>query len=402
NKWNKLRTPSVPPIEGGTPMRTGRPIPRLTLTEDERDTLERWARRPTTARALAERARLVLECSAGKTNTVVARELQLTKQTIGKWRTRFLGQRLDGLLDEPRPGAPRRITDEQGERGWLEERRRGPRRRIAAEEGERVMRVTLETTPRDATHWSTRTLARRCGLSQTAVSRIWRAFSLRPHRVKTFTLSQDTVVINKVRDIVGLYLNPPDKALVLCVDEKAQIQALDRTQPLLPMRPGQVERRTHDYTRHGTTSLFAALNVKTGKVIGEFHHRHRAAEFRRFLDTIEAAVPPALDVHVILDNYGNHNTPLIHRWLVRHPRYHVHFTPTGASWINLVERWFATLTDKQLRRGVHRSTRELETAIGRYIEVTNERPRPFVWTKTADEILASVARFCHRISNSGH
>ena len=362
-------------------MRTGRPIPPLTLTEDERDTLERWARRPTTARALAERARLVLECAAGKTNTVVARELRLTKQTIGKWRTRFLGQRLDGLLDEPRPGAPRRITDD---------------------EVERVMRVTLETTPRDATHWSTRTLARRCGLSQTAVSRIWRAFSLRPHRVKTFKLSKDPLFIDKVRDIVGLYLNPPDKALVLCVDEKAQIQALDRTQPLLPMRPGPVERRTHDYTRHGTTSLFAALNVKTGKVIGEFHHRHRAAEFRGFLDTIEAAVPPSLDVHVILDNYGTHKTPLIHRWLVRHPRYHVHFTPTGASWINLVERWFATLTDRQLRRGVHRSTRELETAIGRYIEVTNERPRPFVWTKTADEILASVARFCHRISNSGH
>ena len=245
-------------------------------------------------------------------------------------------------------------------------------------------------------------MARRCGLSQTAISRIWRAFSLRPHRVKTFKLSKDPLFIEKVRDIVGLYLNPPDKALVLCVDEKAQIQALDRTQPLLPMRPGQVERRTHDYTRHGTTSLFAALNVTTGTVIGEFHQRHRAREFRTFLDTIEAAMPASLDVHVILDNYGTHKMPSIHRWLVRHPRYHVHFTPTGASWINLVERWFATLTDKQLRRGVHRSTRELEAAIARYIEVTNERPTPFVWTKTADEILASVARFCHRISNSGH
>jgi transposase len=362
-------------------MRTGRPIPPLTLTEDERDPLERWARRPTTARARAERARLVLECAAGKTNPVIARDLRLTQQTIGKWRPRFLGQRLAGLLDEPRPGAPRRITDD---------------------EVERVMRVTLETTPRAATHGSTRTLARRGGLSQTAVSRIWRAFSLRPHRVKTFKRSKDPRVIDQVRDIVGLYLNPPDKALVRCVDEKAQIQALDRTQPRLPMRPGQVERRTHDDTRHGPTALFAALNVTTGKVIGEFHHRHRAAEFRRFLDTIEAAVPPSLDVHVILDNYATPKTPLIHRWLVRHPRYHVHFTPTGASWINLVERWFATLTDQQLRRGVHRRTRELETAIGRYIEVTNERPRPFVWTKTADEILASVARFCHRISNSGH
>ena len=362
-------------------MRTGRPIPPLTLTADERETLARWTRRPTTARALAERARVVLECAAGKPNTIVARELRLTKQTIGKWRSRFLRQRLDGLLDEPRPGAPRRIGDA---------------------DVERVMRLTLETAPRDATHWSTRAMARRCGLSQTAVSRIWRAFSLRPHRVKTFKLSKDPLFIEKVRDIVGLYLNPPDKALVLCVDEKAQIQALDRTQPVLPMRPGQVERRTHDYTRHGTTSLFAALNVATGKVIGEFHQRHRAVEFRKFLDTVEAAVPAALDVHLILDNYGTHKTPRIRRWLARHPRYHVHFTPTGASWINLVERWFAALTEKQLRRGVHRSTQELETAIRRYIAVANERPRPFVWTKTADEILASVARFCHRISNSGH
>ncbi len=362
-------------------MRTGRPIPPLTLTADERETLERWTRRPTTARALAERARVVLECAAGKPNTVVARDLRLTKQTIGKWRSRFLRQRLDGLLDEPRPGAPRRIGDA---------------------DVERVMRLTLETAPRDATHWSTRAMARRCGLSQTAVSRIWRAFSLRPHRVKTFKLSKDPLFIEKVRDIVGLYLNPPDKALVLCVDEKAQIQALDRTQPVLPMRPGQVERRTHDYTRHGTTSLFAALNVATGKVIGEFHQRHRAVEFRKFLNTVEAAVPSTLDVHLILDNYGTHKTPRIQRWLARHPRYHVHFTPTGASWINLVERWFAALTEKQLRRGVHRSTQELETAIARYIAVANERPRPFVWTKTADEILASVARFCHRISNSGH
>jgi transposase len=251
-------------------MRTGRPIPPLTLTADERATLERWSRRPTTAQALAARARVILGCAAGQSNTAVARELRLTKQTIGKWRTRFLSQRLDGLLDEPRPGAPRRIGDA---------------------EVERVMRLTLETLPRDATHWSTRAMARRCGLSQTAVSRIWRAFALRPHRVETFKLSKDPLFIEKVRDIVGLYLNPPDKALVLCVDEKAQIQALDRTQPLLPMRPGQAERRTHDYTRHGTTSLFAALNVKTGKVLGEFHRRHRAKEFRKFLDTIDAAVP---------------------------------------------------------------------------------------------------------------
>src|SRR5215470_16506111 len=294
-------------------------------------------------------------------------------------RTRFLSKRLDGLLDEPRPGAPRRIGDA---------------------EVERVMRLTLETTPRDATHWSTRAMARRCGLSQTAVSRIWRAFALRPHRVETFKLSKDPLFIEKVRDIVGLYLNPPDKALVLCVDEKAQIQALDRTQPLLPMRPGQVERRTHDYTRHGTTSLFAALNVKTGKVIGECHRRHRAQEFRKFFDVIDAAVPDDLDVHLILDNYATHKTPLIRRWLAKRPRYHLHFTPTSASWINLVERWFATLTEKQLRRGVHCSTRALEAAIIEYIAVTNEQPRPFRWTKTADEILASIERFCRRISDS--
>ena len=245
-------------------------------------------------------------------------------------------------------------------------------------------------------------MAQRAGLSQTAISRIWRAFALQPHRVKTFKLSKDPLVIDKVRDIVGLYLDPPDQALVLCVDEKSQIQALDRTQPVLPMRPGQVERRTHDYTRHGTTTLFAALNAKSGEIIGEFHQRHRAREFRTFLATIDAAVPAALDLHLIVDNASTHKTPLIHRWLARHPRVHVHFTPTGSSWINLVERWFAALTEKQLRRGVHRSTRELEAAIRAYIARSNAAPKPFVWTKTADEILASVARFCHRISNSGH
>ena len=362
-------------------MRTGRPKPALVLTGEERETLERWARRPTTAQALAQRARMVLRCAMGKTNAAVAREVGVTRQTVGRWRDRFVRKRVDGLLDEPRPGAPRQIGDA---------------------DVERVVRLTLETKPREATHWSTRAMAMRCGLSQTAVSRIWRAFALQPHRVETFKLSKDPLFIEKVRDIVGLYLNPPDKALVLCVDEKAQIQALDRTQPLLPMRPGQAARRTHAYTRHGTTTLFAALNARSGKVLGEFHHRHRAVEFRKFLGTIDAAVPTALAVHLILDNYGTHKTPMIHRWLARHPRFHVHFTPTGTSWINLVERWFAALTEKQLRRGVHRSTRELETAIGRYIDVSNERPVPFVWTKTADEILASVARFCHRISNSGH
>jgi transposase len=265
-----------------------------------------------------------------------------------------------------------------------------------------VLTLTLETTPRDATHWSTRSLARRCGMSQSAVSRIWRAFALQPHRSETFKLSRDPLFVEKVRDIVGLYLNPPDRALVLCVDEKAQIQALNRTQPLLPMRPGQIERRTHDYQRHGTTSLFAALDVASGKVIGECHRRHRSIEFRTFLETVDATVPKNLDVHLVLDNYGTHKTPAIRRWLVRHPRYHVHFTPTSASWMNLVERWFATLTEKQLRRGTHRSTAELEAALRRYLSVQNQVAKPFVWTKTADAILESVARFCKRTSDSGH
>ncbi len=362
-------------------MRTGRPIPPLILTMDERETLERWARRAKTAQAVAQRARLILGCAAGRTNTVVAHELRLTKQTVGKWRHRFLARRLEGLLDEPRPGAPRTITDAQVEC---------------------VLSRTLETRPADATHWSTRSMAQASGLSRSAVHRIWRAFALQPHRTETFKLSADPLFIEKVRDLVGLYLRPPDRALVLCVDEKSQIQALDRTQPLLPMRSGQVERRTHDYTRHGTTSLFAALDTKTGTVIGQLHRRHRSVEFRKFLDTIDAAVPADLDVHLILDNYGTHKTALIRRWLAKRPRFHVHFTPTSASWLNLVERWFAALTQKQIKRGAHPSTRALEAAIRQYIAVTNETPKPFVWTKTADEILASVARFCHRISETGH
>src|SRR6202165_3088770 len=362
-------------------MRMGRPIPELVLPTEEQQTLERWARRPKSAQALAQRARLVLACAQGKSNTVVSREMKWTQQTVGKWRSRFLTKRLDGLLDEPRPGAPRRIGDG---------------------DVERVMRVTLETPPRAATHGSTRARARRCGLSQTAIIRIWRAFALQPHRVETFKLSKDPLFIEKVRDIVGLYLNPPDKALVLCVDEKAQIQALDRTQPVLPMRPGQVERRTHDYTRYGTTSLCAALNVKTGTVIGECYPQHRAREFRKFLDVIDAAVPTDLDLHLILDNYATHKTAVIQRWLAKRPRYHLHFTPTSASWLNLVERWFATLTDKQIRRGSHPGPRALIAAIKQYLAVTNETPKPLVWTKTSDEILASVARFCRRISYSGH
>jgi transposase len=362
-------------------MRTGRPIAELVMTGEEEAALERWARRPKSAQALAMRSKIVLNCAKGKSNTMVAEELGITKQTVGKWRARFLERRLDGLLDEPRPGTPRKVGDE---------------------EVERVLALTLESTPRDATHWSTRSLASEAGLSRSTVSRIWRAFALQPHRSETFKLSKDPLFVEKVRDIAGLYLNPPDRALVLCVDEKSQIQALDRTQPLLPMRPGQIERRTHDYKRHGTTSLFAALDVKTGKVIGELHRRHRSAEFRRFLDTIDQNVPPLLDVHLIMDNYGTHKTAVIRRWLAKRPRFHVHFTPTSASWINLVERWFAALTEKQIRRGTHRSVRELETAIKRYLAVTNESPRPFVWSKTADEILDSVARFCKRTSETGH
>jgi len=360
-------------------MARGRPLPAMGLTDDERAQLQSWTRRRTTAQALAQRARVVLECAAGQSNRDVARTLHIDEDTVGKWRQRFVAKRVDGLLDEPRPGAPRTITDAQVER---------------------VVTLTLETAPRDATHWSTRAMAARCGLSQSAVGRIWRAFGLQPHRTETFKLSKDPLFIDKVRDIVGLYLAPPDRALVLCVDEKSQIQALDRSQPLLPMRPGQVERRTHDYVRHGTTSLFAALDVKTGEVIGRCHRRHRAVEFRTFLDTIEAAVPEDLDVHLVVDNYATHKTPLIRRWLAKRPRYHMHFTPTGASWLNQVERWFATLTQKQIRRGVHRSTRALETAIKEYIAIANETPRPFAWTKSADDILASVERFCRRTSDS--
>ncbi len=362
-------------------MRTGRPKTQLTLAPPERKTLQRWARRPKTAQALALRARIVLACAEGKLHTVIARQLGVTAQTVGKWRSRFQAKRLDGLLDEPRPGAPRKIQDEHVEH---------------------LLAKTLESTPRDATHWSTRSMAKACGLSQSSVSRIWRAFALQPHRAETFKLSKDPLFIEKVRDIVGLYLNPPDRAMVLCVDEKSQIQALDRTQPLLPMRPGQAERRTHDYKRHGTTSLFAALDIKTGRVIGDCHARHRSQEFRKFLNTIDAAVPADLELHLILDNYGTHKTPSIHRWLVKRPRFHLHFTPTGASWINLVERWFATLTEKRVRRGSYRSTKQLEKAIRDFIRVHNEDPKPFVWTKTADEILASIARFCQRTLDSGH
>jgi transposase len=362
-------------------MQKGFSAPQIKLSPSERETLEGWTRRRKTAQAQAFRARVILECAAGATSSAVAIELGTSRMTVGKWRKRFANKRLDGLLDEPRSGAPRKILDR---------------------DIERVITRTLESAPEDATHWSTRSMAKASGLGRSAVGRIWRAFSLQPHRSETFKLSADPLFVEKVRDIVGLYLNPPERALVLCVDEKSQMQALDRTQPLLPMRPGQVERRTHDYVRHGTTSLFAALDMKAGTVIGECHRRHRALEFRKFLDTIDRNVPPDLDVHLVLDNASTHKTPMIKRWLAKRPRYQLHFTPTSSSWINMVERWFATFTNKQLRRGVHRSTAALEEATLKYLRINNREPKPFVWTKTAEQIFETLAAFCQRTSGSGH
>ena len=362
-------------------MRRGPKLEPIILTTEENNRLVEWTRRHKTSQALAMRARVVLNCKPGRSNREIAEQLRVTAQTVGKWRTRFSEKRLDGLLDEPRPGAPRTIGD------------------AAVEQ---VIAKTLHEKPRAATHWSSRSMAKASGLTQSAVVRIWHAFGLQPHRAETFKLSTDPLFIEKVRDIVGLYLNPPDRALVLCVDEKSQIQALDRTQPILPMMPGVPERRTHDYSRHGTTTLFAALNIATGKVIGELHRRHRSQEFLQFLRTIEETVPKKLDVHLVMDNYGTHKTPTVKRWLARNPRFHVHFTPTSASWLNQVERWFATLTERQIRRGTHRSTVELERCIRDYLTVNNRDPKPFVWTKTAEQILESIKRFCLRTSESGH
>jgi len=360
-------------------MRTGRPKDPLILTLEEQRELDSLAHRSRVNPALARRARIVLACATGVDNKTVARRLRTAPATVGKWRQRFVGERLAGLYDEPRPGAPRSISDDTVEQ---------------------VVVRTLESTPRGATHWSTRAMAQATGLSHMAISRIWHAFGLQPHRSESFKLSPDPLLVPKVRDIVGLYMNPPEHAVVLCVDEKSQIQALDRTAPLLPMRPGQAERRTHDYRRHGTTSLFAALDAKSGKVIGQTHRRHRAREFRKFLDRIDAIVPPELEVHIIMDNYGTHKTPLIRAWFAKRPRYHVHFTPTYGSWLNLVERWFAELTSKQIRRGAHRSVNELEHAIFEFLDARNAHPKPFTWTKSADQILASIARFAQRTADA--
>src|SRR6202521_2121010 len=356
-------------------MPIGRPKQSLILTEEERDRLQSLAHRARSQPLLARRARLVLACAEGLDNKTVARKMRASLGMVGKWRSRFLQARLEGLYDEPRPGAPRQVSDAQVEQ---------------------VVIQTLESTPRGETHWSTRGLAKATGLSRMTISRIWRAFGLQPHRTDTFKLSPDPQLIEKVRDIVGLYMNPPEHALVLCVDEKSQIQALDRTQPLLPMQPGQLERGTRDYKRNGTTSLFAALELKTNRVIGQLHRRHRSVEFRKFLDVIESQVPAGLDIHLIVDNYATHKTAIIRKWFAKRPCFHVHFTPTYGSWINLVERWFAELTNKRIRRGVFRSVKDLETAIGEFIEVHNEDPAPFVWTRTADQILASIARYAQR------
>lgn len=371
--------------------RQGRRLVPVQLTGAEREALGRFVRRRKTAQQLALRSRIVLRSADGLSNREVAKQLRVHEATVCKWRGRFVRKRLDGLLDHPRPGAPRKISDETVER---------------------MVTMTLESTPSDATHWSTRDLAKRIGVSQSTVCRVWRAFNLQPHRVETFRLSNDPLFVEKVRDIVGLYMNPPNHAVVLCVDEKSQIQALERAQPLLPMRPGQPERRTHDYLRHGTTTLFAALDVATGEVMGECYRRHRSLEFRRFLRQIDEAVPADLDVHLILDNYATHKTPAVQRWLAKRPRFHVHYTPTYSSWLNLVERWFAWLSERKLKRASHRSTRELEHDIRAFLQHTNQHPKPFIWTKSADQILASIRRFCQytletqgkdwRTSDSGH
>ena len=351
----------------------GRRLEALTLTDAERSELTALAARPKTAQALAQRARIILACAEGLENKTVSHQLDVHAMTVGKWRRRFLDQRVEGLRDEPRPGTPRTIDDE----------------RIEA-----VITRTLESQPEGATHWSSRGMARDSGLSVSTVQRIWRAFGLKPHRQETFKLSTDPNFVAKVRDVVGLYTAPPEHALVLCVDEKSQIQALDRSQTAFPMRPGQAERRSHDYTRHGTTSLFAALDIATGQVIGQCYPRHRAQEFRQFLDVIEARVPRDLDIHLIWDNYATHKTALIRDWLVKRPRWHVHLTPTSSSWLNQVERFFAALTDKQIRRGVHRSVEELEAAITAFLDHHNAQPKPFRWVKSADDILAAIERFC--------
>lgn len=347
----------------------------VVLSAEEQEFLESQVRRHKAPRSLSDRCRIVLSCAQGLTSKEVARKLGVNEHTVGKWRRRFVKDRIEGLTDEYRPGRPRTVSDA----------------RVA-----QVIERTLQTTPKDATHWSIRSMAAEAGLSHTTIRRIWNAFGLQPHRSETFKLSTDPLFVDKVQDIVGLYLSPPNRAIVLCVDEKSQIQALDREQPVLPMAPGVAERRTHTYIRHGTTSLFAALDIATGAVIGKCYKRHRAKEFLNFLKQIDQRMPEGPEVHLVMDNYATHKTPKVKAWLARRPHWHIHFTPTSASWINQVERWFAELTRKQLQRGVHRSVAELEADISAFIEAHNEKPKPYKWVKSADEILASVKRFCQK------
>jgi transposase len=360
-----------------------RPMAELILTDDERQTLKTWASRPKSTQRLATRAKIVLACAEGGDNKAVAAKLGVCSATVGTWRARFVERRLEGLADEPRPGAPRTITDA---------------------DVERVVTRTLETKPKAATPWSTRGMAEAEGLSQSSVGRIWRAFGLKPHRAESFKLSTDPYFVEKVRDVVGLYMSPPERAIVLCVDEKSQVQALDRTQPLLPMAPGKGERPTHDYVRNGTTSLFAALNVATGEVIGRCHRRHRHQEFLKFLNELDSKLvrEPGAEIHLVLDNYGTHKTAAVKRWFLRHPEYHLHFTPTSGSWLNQVERFFGEITEKPIRRGAFRSVAALEAAIREYLEHHNASPKPFVWTADADLILDRVKKVIERTSDSGH
>ena len=362
-------------------MPTGRPTKPLNLTAEEKEKLTLLARRPKSSQAFAMRARIVLGCDEGLSNSAVVEKLHITGATVCKWRERFRVNRIDGLLDEPRPGAPRSITDAQVEE---------------------VVTQTLESMPDNGTHWSTRLMAAQTGLSQNAIVRIWHAFGLQPHRVENFKFSKDPQFVEKVRDIVGLYLNPPDRAIVLCLDEKSQVQALNRTEPILPLAPGVPERQTHDYERHGVTSLFAAMDVASGVTISTCYRRHRHQEFLRYLNQIDADLPPGVEVHIVMDHYGTHKVAQVRNWFARHPRYHVHFTPTGGRWLNLVERLFAELTERCVRRGSHTTVKALEKAMLHYLDQRNEDPKPFIWTADADLIPSKVERLCKRISRSGH